>query len=86
VVVDLVGGRSKAALALDKESENGQSVGAELEIGDVLSVILKFDTKAQRRYRRNQFAEALATISRVPGSSKRCVAPGTMTSFFSFFI
>ena len=47
VIIDFgAGGSYKTALALDEESENGDKVGDELELGDLLTVILTSKTKA----------------------------------------
>jgi hypothetical protein len=47
VIVDFgAGGSYKTALALDKESEDGDKVGDELEIGDLLTVILTTKAKS----------------------------------------
>jgi hypothetical protein len=47
VIVDFgSGGSYKTALALDEESEDGDKIGDELEIGDLLTVILTSKAKA----------------------------------------
>jgi len=47
VIVDFgAGGSYKTALALDEESEDGDKVGDELEVGDLLTVILTSKAKA----------------------------------------
>jgi glucosamine 6-phosphate synthetase-like amidotransferase/phosphosugar isomerase protein len=47
VIVDFgSGGSYKTAIALDEESEDGDKVGDELGIGDLLTVILTSDSKA----------------------------------------
>ena len=49
VIVDFgAGGSYKTALALDEESEDGDKVGDELEVGDLLTVILTSNAKAVR--------------------------------------
>jgi len=49
VIVDFgAGGSYKTALALDEESEDGDKVGDELEVGDLLTVILTSKAKAVR--------------------------------------
>jgi hypothetical protein len=46
LVISFGGGAWKTAIALDQESEDGHTVGDELEIGDVLNVILTSEPKA----------------------------------------
>jgi hypothetical protein len=47
VIVDFgAGGSYKTAIALDEVSEDGDEVGDELEVGDVLTVILTSKSKA----------------------------------------
>jgi hypothetical protein len=47
VIVDFgAGGSYKTALALDEKSEDGDKVGDELEIGDLLTVILTSKAKS----------------------------------------
>ena len=49
VIVDFgAGGSYKTALALDEESEDGDKVGDELEVGDLLTVILTSKAEAIR--------------------------------------
>ena len=52
----------------------GAGLGAGAGLLGGVHVVLSF------RCRRHQSAASLATCSRVPGSSKRCVAPGTISS------
>jgi hypothetical protein len=47
VIIDFgSGGSYKTALALDEESEDGDKIGDELGIGDLLTVILTSNSKA----------------------------------------
>jgi hypothetical protein len=47
VIVDFgAGGSYKTAIALDEESDDGDRVGDELELGDLLTIILTSNSKA----------------------------------------
>ena len=50
-----------------------------LSLADRVGVLYRGTAKC----RRNQSEASRATVSSVPGSSKRCVAPGTITRSFS---